>query len=210
MSRTVRKILEDRRRLLTPEEGGARLEPFSDDHRIYPQGWSWAHIDRETTRRFQFKHDIERAQDWQWAVDDLKERDRIAPHHAEAAHRLADTLERASGGWRDQIGAGRSDPHAAFWDAEVSARVAGSAWQWTARSPDATEARMAVFDALFSWHQPTLAMIRVHGRPGGARYNVKHKPIRMNERETIERVCWCVETVFEFFRDRDLGYGRAA
>lgn len=185
--------------------------PFSPDHRIYPQGWSWAHIERESIRRFQYQHERDLAQGWEWAVDELRAKDRIAHYHAEAAHRLADVLERASGGWRDQIdGGGRPDPHARLWDAEVSARTAGSAWQWAERSAEASPARLAVFDVLFSYHQPTLAFVRGHGRPGGARYNAKGLIIRMNERETIERVCWAVETVSEFFADRDRGYGWAA
>jgi hypothetical protein len=211
MSRTARQILLQRRLGCETVMEAEQLAPFSPDHRVYPQGWSWAHIEREATRRFQFAHDRDRAQDWTWAVDELFERGRIGSDAKAAAHKLYNRLERSElGAVSDTPGDGDGDEHTRLWDREVSRSIVAAAWGWVMHTHGLTPAREAVFWVLFNLRAPSLPLVRVHGRPGGPRRNAKGAMIRMNERETIERCQWAVETVAEFFYDRDQIFGRAA
>ncbi|MCK6440786.1 MAG: hypothetical protein L6Q71_11390 [Planctomycetes bacterium] len=209
MTRTIRKILEDRRRLLTPERQGPA--PFSPDHKVYPQGWSWAMIEREAARRYQSGRDAERAQDWTWAVDHRAVRAQLSKEAVRAAHELYEHQQTAIGDVErvEEVAyQGGFSYLGASWAAARSLAIAENAKRYVLHHPKATEARLLVFDLLFDVRQPTLEEVR--WQAGGRRYNAKGKPIRLSQRETADRVVWCCETLADCGAGLDAGYGMAA
>lgn len=168
------------------------------DHRVYPQGWSYAMIEREAARRYQSSRDIVRKHDWTWAVDEVTVRQRMSREALRAAHVLYE-LQQTAVGDVDSVEAPRTGPrfyyHGTSARQVVARRATEDAKDYVRAHPEASEARMAVFDRLFDVHQPTLSELRWRARPGGERVNAKGRVIRMNQREVIDRIVWCCEAL---------------
>lgn len=176
-----------------------KVEPFRD-HRVYPQGWTYAMIEREADRRYRSIRDVERAQDWTWAVDEPAVRYRLSEEAFRAAHALYDHQQAAKGDFD------RVEKPRVFVDGslqylgrslaqERSGRLAAEAKAYVRAHPEMTEAREAVFERLFEERQPTLAELRWRARPGGERVNAKGNLMRMKQGDLIERIKWCCEAL---------------
>lgn len=210
MSNRAKAIMADYRRRQLATEQAVITEPFLD-HRVYPHGWSYAMIERESARRYQSVRDVERTQDWEWCVDTIRrhlshagyEAAQDFYHHRQAG--LGDTERVEEVGARQQRQA-----FGWLWARNRSAAIAGAALAHVAHHPDITPMRLATFDAVFDYRQPTLEWVRLHGRPGGIRYNAKDKAVSMNQRETITRIQWCIEVLADHFATITRGYGSAA
>jgi hypothetical protein len=211
MSRTAKLILRERARErgeLAPE--GPR--PFSPDHKVYPQGWSWAMIERETERRYRSERDVVRLYDWTWAVDEDAVRKRLSKEAVRAAHELYDHQQRAVGDY-DRLENPRVAVDGGFeylgasWAQTRSEAIASAAKRYVLAHAEATPFRLAVFEYLFRESQPTLEEIRGRARPDGARLNAKGRPIRISHRETVDRIVWCCEALADCEAGLNAGYG---
>lgn len=181
-----------------------RTHEVSPDLKAYPQGWSLAMIEREAFRRYRRDRDEQREQDWEWAVVTVARMNQLSAGAVRAANLLYETQQLAVGDveHRERVG----DPSSAdavgwLWAQTRATALAQAAKAYVEASPEATEARLCVFRALFEVWQPTLDALRVRARPGGSRTNVKGNVIRMNHREVVERVKWALETLAEFFQN---------
>lgn len=206
MSRTAKAIMRDRQR--EREEAGLdRPQPFSPDHKVYPQGWSWAMIERESARRYASRRDAERAQDWVWAVDEPVVYRQMTKEARRAAHEFYEHRQAAIGDVErveDVTFRGGFHFLGASWAQARSAAIAGHAERYVRAHPEATTARMLVFDQLFRERQPTLTSIRFTGA-----YNAKGKAIHLNQLQVIKRIVWCCEALADCDAGLTSGYGPA-
>lgn len=182
-------------------------------------GWSLARIQREAFRRewegfedetrYHPLRDGPRQQDWLWAIDELK--GEMSPEAWQAAKDYYHHQQCALGDRNLPlvvIYGGIRSYDAGYWARERSQGIASAARDYVSSEPQCTPMRLATFTAVFQPAQPTVEWVRVHGRPGGAKLNPKGKLIRMNRRETVDRIRWCAETLAEHFCDLSFGYGR--
>lgn len=179
----------------------------------FSQGWPMKRIRLEAHRRewagyedvstYHPLRDGPRRQDWTWAVDALKAD--LAHESWAAAHEHYENQQAALGdvergpSVRVQCA---SDPYAvmrAQWRQERAQALTEAANGAVRAHDDATAARLAVFTVLFLPHQPTLEQVRAQGRPGGVRLGSDGRVLRMNQRETVDRIKWCCEVLAGHF-----------
>lgn len=187
-------------------EEGPKHEPFSDDHKVYPQGWSWAMIVRESERRYRSVRDVERKHDWTWAVDEPAVYNQMTKEARKAAHELYEHQQTAVGDI-ERVEQPRVVVDGVFylgssWAQARSEAIASHAKNYVWAHAQATPARLKVFDRLFEVRQPTLTDIRWTGA-----LNAKGKPVYLNQGEVIRRIVWCCEALADCEAGLTAGYG---
>lgn len=208
-SKSAKAIVEDYKRRQAAIQAEAAPEPFLD-HKVYPQGWTYAMIERQAARRYQSVRDVERKQDWIWAVDDPAVWPRMTQEARRAARELYE-LQQTAMGDVERIEQPRIVVDGGFqylgasWAQTRAAVIADNAKRHVRAHPQLTAARLRVFEALFDVHQPTLTEIRFSGA-----YNAKGKPIYLNQGQVVRRIVWCCEALADVEAGLDANYGRAA
>ncbi len=209
MSNAAKKILADYARRREIEAEAETPEPFLD-HRVYRQGWTYAMIQREAARRYRSVRDEERKQDWTWAINEPVVRKLLTEDAVRNANKLYESKQVASGDIDREEESVRVDFGFHYlgesWAQERARAIVDGAESYVRAHPEASPARLAVFEHLFDIRQPTLEEIRIHARPDGMQHNAKGKVIRLNQREVIKRIVWCCELL----ADRDLDFARLA
>lgn len=203
-------LLRDLSARTTAEAEKAKPEPFLD-HKVYPQGWTYAMIEREAARRYRSIRDVERQQDWLWAVDDPTVWRRMSQVARQAAHLFYEHQQRARGDF-DRVEEERSANKGFYylgesWATERSRAIASTARGYVFTHPEATDARLVVFKELFEVKQPTLELLRFRARVGGGRLNAKGKRICIGQKLMIERIVWCCETLADIDAGLTNNYG---
>lgn len=203
MTRASKALL---RRFAPVEQAPAQPEPFSHDHKVYPQGWSWAMIERESERRYCSTRDVERKFDWIWAVDEPVVYQSMTKEARRAAHELYEHQQAAKGDVerieRPRVFVDGMFYLGASWAQARSAAIASHAKNYVWRHPQASRSRLNVFDRLFDVRQPTLTDIRWTGA-----LNAKGKRVYLNQGEVIKRIVWCCEALADCDAGLTAGYG---